>query len=70
MRELTPAEGFPTLPKIDLLLYKAPGVTSPAVDALHDYRALCRSVLAYTKDTVDIVELSALIVALCPEVRQ
>ena len=39
MRELTPAEGFPTLPKIDLLLYKAPGVTSPAVDALHDYLA-------------------------------
>ena len=39
MRELTPAEGFPTLPKIALLLYKAPGVTSPAVDALHDYLA-------------------------------
>lgn len=39
MRELTPAEGFPTLPKIDLLLYKAPGVSSPAVDALHDYLA-------------------------------
>jgi len=39
MRELTPAEGFPTLPKVDLLLYKAPGVTSPAVDALHDYLA-------------------------------
>jgi hypothetical protein len=27
------------LPKVDLLLYKAPGVTSPAVDALHDYLA-------------------------------
>jgi DNA-binding transcriptional LysR family regulator len=39
MRELTPAEGFPTLPKIDLLLYKAPGATSPAIDALHDYLA-------------------------------
>ena len=39
MRELTPAEGFPTRPKIDLLLYKAPGATSPAIDALHDYLA-------------------------------
>jgi len=39
MRELTAAEGFLPLPKVDLLLYKAPGVTSPAVDALHDYLA-------------------------------
>ena len=39
MRELTPADGFLPLPKVDLLLYKAPGVTSPAVDALHDYLA-------------------------------
>jgi hypothetical protein len=39
MRELTPSEGFLPLPKVDLLLYKAPGVTSPAVDALHDYLA-------------------------------
>jgi hypothetical protein len=39
MRELTPSEGFPTLPKIDLLLYKAPGASSPAIDALHDYLA-------------------------------
>jgi DNA-binding transcriptional LysR family regulator len=37
MRELTPEEGFLPLPKVDLLLYKAPGVTSPAVDALHEY---------------------------------
>jgi DNA-binding transcriptional LysR family regulator len=37
MRELTPEEGFPSLPKVDLLLYKAPGASSPAVDALHDY---------------------------------
>jgi hypothetical protein len=40
MRELTPEEGFLPLPKVDLLLYKAPGVTSPAVDALHEYLAL------------------------------
>jgi hypothetical protein len=39
MRELTPSEGFLPLPKVDLLLYKAPGVTSPAVDALHEYLA-------------------------------
>jgi len=39
MRELTPNEGFLPLPKVDLLLYRAPGVTSPAVDALHDYLA-------------------------------
>jgi hypothetical protein len=39
MRELAPSEGFPTLPKVDLLLYKAPGAASPAVDALHDYLA-------------------------------
>ena len=39
MRELTPEDGFPTLPKVDLLLYKAPGISSPAVDALHDYLA-------------------------------
>ena len=31
MRELTPEDGFPALPKVDLLLYKAPGVSSPAV---------------------------------------
>ena len=39
MRELTPIEGFLPLPKVDLLLYRAPGATSPAVDALHDYLA-------------------------------
>jgi DNA-binding transcriptional LysR family regulator len=39
MRELTPDEGFLPLPKVDLLLYKAPGVASPAVDALHEYLA-------------------------------
>ena len=39
MRELTPEEGFPSLPKVDLLLYKAPGASSPAVTALHDYLA-------------------------------
>jgi DNA-binding transcriptional LysR family regulator len=39
MRELDPSEGFLPLPKIDLLLYKAPGTTSPAANALHDYLA-------------------------------
>ena len=39
MREITPSQGFLPLPKVDLLLYKAPGATSPAVDALHDYLA-------------------------------
>ena len=39
MRELTTDEGFLPLPKVDLLLYKAPGVASPAVDALHAYLA-------------------------------
>jgi DNA-binding transcriptional LysR family regulator len=39
MRELTLEDGFPSLPKVDLLLYKAPGASSPAVDALHDYLA-------------------------------
>ena len=39
MRELTPSEGFLPLPEVDLLLYRAPGATSPAVDALHDYLA-------------------------------
>lgn len=39
MRELTPADGFLPLPKVDLLLYKAPGVSSPAIDALHSYVA-------------------------------
>jgi len=39
MRELSPEEGFPSLPKVDLLLYKSPGASSPAVTALHDYLA-------------------------------
>jgi len=39
MRELDPSEGFLPLPKVDLLLYKAPGTTSPAANALHDYLA-------------------------------
>jgi DNA-binding transcriptional LysR family regulator len=39
LRELTQSEGFLPLPKVDLLLYKAPGTSSPAVDALHDYLA-------------------------------
>jgi DNA-binding transcriptional LysR family regulator len=39
MRGLGPEDGFPPLPKVDLLLYKAPGTTSPAALALHDYLA-------------------------------
>jgi hypothetical protein len=39
MRELTPDEDLPPLPKVDLLLCKAPGVTSPAAEALHEYLA-------------------------------
>ena len=39
MREIEPSEGFLQLPKVDLLLYKAPGATSPAASALHDYLA-------------------------------
>jgi DNA-binding transcriptional LysR family regulator len=39
MRELTPEEGFLPLPKVDLLLYKAPGTGTPAVDALYGYLA-------------------------------
>lgn len=39
MRELLPEEGFPVLPKVDLLLYKAQGPTSSAAHALHEYLA-------------------------------
>lgn len=54
MRELTPADGFLPLPKVDLLLYKAPGVTSPAVDALHDYLANYVG-----RSSADVVEIPA-----------
>jgi DNA-binding transcriptional LysR family regulator len=37
MLEITECTGFPRLPKVDLLLYKAPGAASPAVNALHTY---------------------------------
>lgn len=37
MRQILPSEGFPPLPKIDLLLYKAPGAATAAANALHDY---------------------------------
>ena len=39
MRELTPEEGFPALPKIDLLLYRSHNANSKAAHALHDYLA-------------------------------
>lgn len=39
MRTLTAEDGYPALPKVDLLLYKAPGTTSQAANALHDYLA-------------------------------
>ena len=39
MREILPHEGLPTLPKIELLLYKSASATSKAANALHDYLA-------------------------------
>lgn len=39
MREVVQGPGFPALPKVDLLLYKAPGTKSAAANALHDYLA-------------------------------
>ena len=46
MRQLGPAEYFPPLPKVDLLLYRAPGQSSSAAMALHEYLAHYLSVLA------------------------
>ena len=37
MREIGVSDYFPPLPKVDLLLYRAAGRTSPALDALHNY---------------------------------
>jgi DNA-binding transcriptional LysR family regulator len=37
MREIVASGEFPTLPKVDLLLYKAHGATTPAAKALYDY---------------------------------
>jgi len=37
MREIGAHEDFPPLPKVDLLLYRATGRNSPALDALHGY---------------------------------
>jgi hypothetical protein len=39
MREIAMGADFPPLPKVDLLLYKAPGTKSAAANALHDYLA-------------------------------
>lgn len=39
MKEIDSRAGFPALPKVDLLLYKAPGAQSAAATALHDYLA-------------------------------
>jgi DNA-binding transcriptional LysR family regulator len=39
MREIGAAEGLPTLPKVDLLLYKSQNATSRAAGALHEYLA-------------------------------
>ena len=39
MRQIGLNEYFPPLPKIDLLLYRAPGSPTPAATALHDYLA-------------------------------
>ena len=37
MREVGVTDYFPPLPKVDLLLYRAAGRHSPALDALHNY---------------------------------
>lgn len=37
MREIGVSDYFPPLPKVDLLLYRSVGRTSPALDALHNY---------------------------------
>ena len=37
MREIGVSDYFPPLPKVDLLLYRAVGRNSPALDALHNY---------------------------------
>ena len=37
MREIGVSDYFPPLPKVDLLLYRATGSNSPALDALHNY---------------------------------
>jgi DNA-binding transcriptional LysR family regulator len=39
MRQIGIAEYFPPLPKVDLLLYRAPGIATPAAMALHEYLA-------------------------------
>jgi DNA-binding transcriptional LysR family regulator len=39
MRQIGVREYFPPLPKVDLLLYRAPGPATPAAVALHDYLA-------------------------------
>ncbi|MCW6510774.1 LysR substrate-binding domain-containing protein [Lichenifustis flavocetrariae] len=39
MRELSSEEGFPPLPKVDLLLYRSHRAASKAAQALHDYLA-------------------------------
>jgi DNA-binding transcriptional LysR family regulator len=39
MRQIGIAEYFPPLPKVDLLLYRAPGPWRPAAMALHEYLA-------------------------------
>ncbi|WP_339759632.1 LysR substrate-binding domain-containing protein [uncultured Hoeflea sp.] len=39
MREIVRGPDYPSLPKVDLLLYKAPGTKSAAANALHDYLA-------------------------------
>ena len=50
MREIPWSRDFPPLPKVDLLLYKAPATTQPAVNALHDYLAHYLSLEATMED--------------------
>jgi DNA-binding transcriptional LysR family regulator len=52
MRQIGIAEYFPPLPKVDLLLYRAPGPATPAAMALHEYLA---HNLAQGPDVLDAV---------------
>src|SRR5258706_11344303 len=39
MKQIGNNESFPPLPKVDLLLYRASGQSTPAATALHEYLA-------------------------------
>jgi DNA-binding transcriptional LysR family regulator len=52
MRHLSVSENFPRLPRVDLLLYMAPGTTSAAAKALHDCLARYLGELPGGKPTI------------------